>query len=1316
MRSKLGTRMHHMFILMGMIMSLCAASVRAQGPTIAYIQPDAAAPGMTVAVQVLAHADSIGAFGQDGIAPQELSIQFIDPSDTQRIVVGIPVVSWQGRMIQVPFFVQPNVSTGVPVAFRVRRGARVGNIELFHIVQPQSTIRIFGSVSLGDSALGRVLTPRNTLVVRGIEISGDAGNRGRVDIDTRDPDPAVPGNPRLLPVTILSQGPIRISNVDLHFEAMGKNGAPGGGGGGSGNEGTGGYGFTGGGSTGLASDSNVGSGSDAAVAFGGRGLTGVKGGASDQGDQGGGGGTGHPFGRSGEAGQPINNSALGGYGGGSAGGETQDTAYGGGGGAFAQNAIAGGGNGINAGIRTGGRLLLPLAGGSGGGAGNSVSDRLPAGSGGGGGGAVELVAFDSLLLSNTNFLAHGDSGTTGIAKTGGGGGGSGGGIVLASNTAMLTDHVTIDVRGGEGGEASAEGLRGGDGSVGMVRLDGFDSCRTCALPTHQQTAISQHRIAQQTLSTMVVEGFAGSTDAMSDSIRIYYRNTHTSWTRVDTVAFTRNGKRVWRKTIPSLNDSLLFVAAYQKVIAPRTALHDQDPQWISTHVSHQIVRTLSKPQILTSDTVRFPDTKVGRCIDSSIVIRNNGEAPLQINSIDVPQPFKSDRTALQIDGYSESLLTLLFCPTEVGCKDTTMTLHTNAGDRTIVLIGCGIETDERVHIDPKLLIFKDTKIGECDSATVTIRLLGPDETNIDLTSLFQPPFSIDTIGKKHTLRQGETETFMVRFCPSDSGLFRDTTKVVGPDSSFAVQGKGIRRILVKRDTVFDQDLCLNYSTIIEDTLLNRGNDTIIVDRVVTSSPQVRSLETLPPWRIAPGTQRAFRFELTPSTVGVASHTARYEFGNDSIAIAFFRWNANQRSVSIAVPDFYACAQQTDEQQLKITNGGSKVVSILVEGFNDKFKPVGAATFDLAPGDRALPIRFDPQVVGEFFDTISVIVSTEGCGDTTLSLVLHGSGTEKTLVFSRSSLDFGDVEIGQCAEDSIFITNVCGPTAIVDPEQLLPSQGFTTNLISRIELQTGDGIWVVYRFCPTSEGSFSAVHRMTAQDSTVHIELKGNGKLPAGSSKIYLSIEDALIAIGSIGATDLVIDSVSSGTALKSVTLSVGYDPRLLKLLKIEPLSRSITQVAVDSLLGMVRVAVEGAISDKLLRFTWMALLGPSARAVIALNDLATAPESQAIGTSGLVEIVDCFGLAGNVQIGELAVGMIKPQPVAETLDLLVQAPSNMSALLTINDASGRTVYSEPKELLRGLQRLPIRVAGLPAGAYWLVVESGGFVEIQRFWK
>ena len=91
--------------------------------TIAHIQPDALAPGMTIAMEVLAPAKDTGAFGTDGIYLPQNKISLVNPLDSFRVIFGPVQVSWNGRVLQVPVMAVSLGATG-SVPFQIIIGNR----------------------------------------------------------------------------------------------------------------------------------------------------------------------------------------------------------------------------------------------------------------------------------------------------------------------------------------------------------------------------------------------------------------------------------------------------------------------------------------------------------------------------------------------------------------------------------------------------------------------------------------------------------------------------------------------------------------------------------------------------------------------------------------------------------------------------------------------------------------------------------------------------------------------------------------------------------------------------------------------------------------------------------------------------------------------------------------------------------------------------------------------------------------------------------------------------------------------------------------
>ncbi|HWF44930.1 MAG TPA: hypothetical protein VG537_09840, partial [Candidatus Kapabacteria bacterium] len=400
-------------LVFGFTAGFVSSQLHAQQYRIVSIRPDIAAPGMTVVIEVLAKANPIGAFGPDSL---DLAVaRLVHAEDSSRVLFGPVQVSWRGRLTQIPIFIMPDAAPGV-IPFFI--SSTTGNdTSSFAIAEPQHLPLLSGNVTLGSPPYD-TLSHGNTIIVDSLIALNAAITFPLQNLNSADTE-----NFRLQPVTILSRGPIRLTNSSISVSAEGLNGGPGGGGGGHGNQGIGGIGYTGGGNGNDSAISNAGSGSLASNTVGGSSITGIAGGGSVPDDQGGGGGTGAPFGSSGSGGVGNDTSRAGGFGGGSGGGEATPTSppnpqeYGGGGGGFGTNGNQGEGIGQNQGVENGGRFLIPLAGGSGGASGNSLNETLGAGSGGGGGGAIAIVSFDSVTIAQSGLLAKGDSGTSGAPNT-----------------------------------------------------------------------------------------------------------------------------------------------------------------------------------------------------------------------------------------------------------------------------------------------------------------------------------------------------------------------------------------------------------------------------------------------------------------------------------------------------------------------------------------------------------------------------------------------------------------------------------------------------------------------------------------------------------------------------------------------------------------------------------------------------------------------------------------------------------------------------------------------------------------------------------
>jgi hypothetical protein len=1322
------------------LLAFFCTSASAQLP-IATIQPDAVASGMTIALEIMARASDSGAFGKDGLQVAGTSVELLDPADSNRIILGPIVTSWNGRLIQVAVIVLPTAHIG-PLPFRVRTANSVTLSDTLNIVIPSSNISVSGGAILGDGNFG-LLSRRNTLVVDSMRLSNAPQAGANFIFSTIDPDPQTPGNTRYLPVIVLSRGPIRITDAQLSVDADTMNGGPGGGGGGHGNLGIGGAGYTGGGSDTLGGggSANLGSASNPVDSFGGSGPTGVRGGGSEFGDQGGGGGTGCPFGLSGRPGANADSSRLGGYGGGSGGGELavtpNDVIYGGGGGGFGSDGNTGVGVGNNGGHKNGGRFLVPLQGGSGGGAGNAFNEASNAGSGGGGGGALALISFDSLVFTRSSsgtgatFSAAGGRGISGKGPTAGGGGGSGGGIYIASPLGISDLPFDVNATGGTHGKGgNPKGLDGGDGGLGVFRIDGPtpDSCAFCRVEAMRSGGLSlspnKLRVASPTL---VLRGFSNDATNLTDSIRIYFRDRHSNWRFVDTVRFAIGRHFEWKKTIPLLHDSVLYVAVLEKVFQPTRAIANFEPAWLMSHVSLGIIPHQPSPFLRTSpDTLRFDCTKIGFCAQAAAYLRNEGEQKALIDSIVITPPdrftlLSSNKFALGF--YESDSLLLKFCPL-LAKKDTAvLTIYSNDSARKIILIGCGLSKKDSVNIKPSLLDFGRVHVGVCDTLTVTLHSIGPDTATIKTGALLQAPFELLDKIDSLVMPPGDSVHLRVKFCPTDTSTASASFDIGGDYPKLRTQGIGVRAILFTPDTIHFGGTCIGRCVSVIDTIENFGNDTLRVTSFSNVDPSVTVAPPLP-WIVAPHTIKALVYTFCPSSAGSYQST-RSLVSNDTTRSIVFVGESELLQVKASALHFgVICATDDSLSSLILTSASSDSITLdtpsIALGSRFQFVNQPAGTKLASGASVSFPIRFRPSVVGSFVDTLLLHLSNRFC-DTTLHLVLAGASTLDSVVLLDSALDFGIVQVDSCRLDSTLVANPCGPDVRIwaiknsgDFSRIEPTE-------DTILLPSHGSAKIIYKFCPSRSGNISSIANFaTETGDTLRLALNGEGNIVTRNQSSTLILSSTVGQAGFVQPMLVSLRVVPDTLTINALQATLHYDPSVVQPVGI---GSAVSQNSGYAYLGSIPKQGEYAISISgsplvpgvIGEVSWMPLVALQDTTTIFATGILSQPAYPTANLPGLFQVVGCGDLSGHVLIaGNYALLPAHPNPAHDFVELKwtigADGPVTIAIFNGIGEKEGEIHSSDFFKASTYTER--ISLSKYPKGVHFFRIESSGFRAVQ----
>lgn len=587
-------------------------------PKISYLLPDIGSTALNTYVEILGPTDYKGNFGADGFylnnAGDDIRVELARPADSEKVVIGPVVISWDGRMISTQIFVLPNVISNSKdweslsdedrIPIRVRVGKLISNVDSFYIVQSAGVISPKSNQVLGSGgALGK-RSRRGAMIVDQLIMPSS----GIVRCSMKDTDPRTEGNQAYLPFVLIARDGIAAGGSQLSVSGLGRNGGPGGGGGGGifndgwsgGKTSEGGAGFTGGQGNPVNAGGMGSGGVGLITSEGGISLNAVLGPTdllgSDTwfgalGGQGAGGGTGFPFGVSGRgnrASQCNPRGTQGGYGGGGGASECYPVAFGGGGAGYATEGTGAGTTGGGAGHVYGNPEIVPLAGGSGGAGGNPWYGQ--SGQGGGGGGALGIY---SMKGGDFRLVSDGVRGEDQEFQelghwSGAGGGGSGGGIAFGGKLPISFD--TVSANGGASGIAQnphdpgRPSLQdGGNGGQGRIRIDG-------EVRSYGRIVAGSlfHGLSTDT-SSFVKREFVLTGTGSSNSVTLYLWSRAEGWKEYSSPAVS--GSK-WKADMRLLGQDTIFLVVASQTTSPvSNTEYANSPEAIFSQTAANILRT-----------------------------------------------------------------------------------------------------------------------------------------------------------------------------------------------------------------------------------------------------------------------------------------------------------------------------------------------------------------------------------------------------------------------------------------------------------------------------------------------------------------------------------------------------------------------------------------------------------------------------------------------------------------------------------------------------------------------------------------------------
>jgi hypothetical protein len=240
--------------------------------------------------------------------------------------------------------------------------------------------------------------------------------------------------------------------------------------------------------------------------------------------------------------------------------------------------------------------------------------------------------------------------------------------------------------------------------------------------------------------------------------------------------------------------------------------------------------------------------------------------------------------------------------------------------------------------------------------------------------------------------------------------------------------------------------------------------------------------------------------------------------------------------------------------LVLTNSGQLDLNITdIVPAGDFYSYSGSTSKTLAENDTMhVPVKFAPSAAGTFNGTLSV---TSNDPDTpTLTVSLSGAGQLLTPNISSltSSLDFGNIKVGNDSTISFYISNT-GDTTLTVSGLNFSNAVFTSSISIPFSIGINDSTQLSVKFTPSFAQSFSGNLKVLSNDEdTLSVTLSGTGYLLSPN----ISASVASLAFGSVkvdydsslsfkiyntGDTTLAVSTVTISNNVFSVTSGTTYN-------------------------------------------------------------------------------------------------------------------------------------------------------------------------------
>jgi hypothetical protein len=446
---------------------------------------------------------------------------------------------------------------------------------------------------------------------------------------------------------------------------------------------------------------------------------------------------------------------------------------------------------------------------------------------------------------------------------------------------------------------------------------------------------------------------------------------------------------------------------------------------------------------VTPTSLSFGSVKVGQTRDLQITVRNTGNAPLMVSSINSNNAqfnVISPTAPFTVAVGASITVNLRFAPTSAGVKTGTLSINNNDPSRTrvdVALAGTGLAP--LVEVAPQSLNFGNVATGESLVSMLTVRNMGNAPLNISSITSSDQQFTISLPTTTFTLPAGSSIKVNVRFAPTSAGAKTGTLSINSNDPSrprldVPMTGTGLAPAIdVSPAGLSFGQVRLAQTKDLVVTIRNTGAATLKVSSITSSNPQfsvtqfvekpsnaIRSL----PLSIAPNASVEVTVRFRPSfvtaSVGALTGTLSINSNDPNRPRVDVPLTGTGLGALISAPSSLAfggltvCLATPTTATLTLTNTGNAPLTVASLSINNPafaLTPRPALPLVIAPSTSVtLNLSFYTRATGT--QTGRLVISSNAVNNPGLSVTLTGVGTAipppaiSQISVSRTTLSHG----------------------------------------------------------------------------------------------------------------------------------------------------------------------------------------------------------------------------------------------------------------------------------------------------------------------